>query len=109
MVMFAIISKEATKDMEIFSTVEMVFKTLEKAIDYVNMRIKEYIDMYELLDDFDGKYPSIDSKNVNEKKINHNQHLVMNVKQPHPDNDDEDEFGVCGNIQFFVQSVPEPV
>lgn len=109
MTMFAIVSKEATKDYEIFTSIEMAFQSLEKAIDYVNMRIKQYVDMFELLDEFDGKYPSVDIKNVNEKKINHSLHLLINVKQPHPDNDDDDEFGICGNIQFFVQTLPQPV
>lgn len=104
LVIYAVLTQETTKDWKKPTQIEKLFRTLEGAVAHINKSIKEYIDDYDLLEEFDNKIPTVSIDDLKGHNLQREPHQLINLKPPSEDEDDEED-GMWGNIRFFVQEM----
>lgn len=103
---YAVLSKETTKDWTKDTVLEKTFDNLQSALDYVNRMIHNYIEDYDLLEEFGNKIPEVSVANIPANAFKCGEPFqVINVKSPDDEFDDPDEDGMWGNLRIFIQKM----
>ena len=101
---YAVLSKETTKDWVKDAVLEKVFDNLQSAVDHVNKMISNYIEDYDLLDEFENKIPTVSIADIPENAFRHGEPFqIINVKSPEDEFDDPNEDGMWGNLRIYIQ------
>lgn len=101
---YAVLSKETTKDWVKDTVLQKTFDNMQSAVDFVNRMIQEYIEDYDLHEEFGNVIPSISIKDIPENAFRFGEpYQVINVKPPDEDDDDHDDDGMWGNLRLYIQ------
>jgi hypothetical protein len=103
---YAVLSKETTKDWVKNTVLEKVFDNLQSAVDHVNKMISNYIEDYDLLDEFENKIPTVSIADISENAFRYGEPFqIINVKSPTDECDDPEEDGMWGNLRIYIQAL----
>lgn len=101
---YAVLSKETTKDWVKDTELDKIFDNLQSAIDYINQKIKWYIDDYELQEEFENNIPTVSIADIPENAFRHGEPFqIINVKSPTDECNDPEEDGMWGNLRIYIQ------
>lgn len=102
--MYAVLSKETTKDSVKDTVLQKTFDNMQSAVDFVNHMIREYIEDYDLHEEFGNKIPTVSVADIHTDAFKWGEPFqVINVKPPEDEFDDPDDDGMWGNLRIYVQ------
>ena len=103
---YAVLSKETTKDWAKDTVLEKTFDNLQAAVDYVNRMIRNYIEDYDLVDEFGKNIPEVSVADIPKNAFRYGEPFqIINVKSPEDEFQDPDEDGMWGNLRIFIQQM----
>lgn len=103
---YAVLSKETTKDWAKDTTLEKTFDNMQSAVDHVNRMIRNYIEDYDLAEEFGNNIPTVSIADIPKNAFRYREPFqIINVKSPEDEFQDPDEDGMWGNLRIYIQQL----
>jgi hypothetical protein len=101
---YAVLSKETTKDWAKDTVLQKTFDNLQSAVDHVNKMTVDYIDDYDLIEEFGENIPTVSIADIPKNAFRYREPFqIINVKSPDDECQDPDEDGMWGNLRIYIQ------
>jgi hypothetical protein len=101
---YAVLSKETTKDWAKDTVLQKTFDNLQSAVDRVNKMTVDYIDDYDLIEEFGENIPTVSIADIPKNAFRYREPFqIINVKSPDDECQDPDEDGMWGNLRIYIQ------